>query len=103
VPAQVELETAEMLVLRRSTYDRETDLASLYLTCFEREEEEWRRYDELHRCKGYPVDQIRALVRRTELQEIACWGSIQDWRAPQDEDGRVWIAARPTKGGSRDA
>jgi SAM-dependent methyltransferase len=97
IPAQVEMETSQMMVVRRSAYDFELSIATMYLTCFERDDEAegaaWHRADEIPRERGYTLEEIRSALSLAGLAEIACWGRIEAWRPPEATDGRVWFAA----------
>jgi SAM-dependent methyltransferase len=62
---QVAYEDDDLLCLFRSTYDPETRISPLVLTVFERDETQravWRRWDEEHIERGYPLAELTALL-----------------------------------------
>jgi SAM-dependent methyltransferase len=62
---QVAYEDDDLLCLFRSTYDQATHLSPLLLTVFERDRTNrlvWRRWDEEHVERGYPLAQLSGLL-----------------------------------------
>lgn len=94
-------DTPDYLILGRNSFDYERTIATIALTIFSREAEGegddgagWRRIDEEHQERGYPLGEIRGALARVGLQELVCWGSLREFTAPTATSGRVWFVAR---------
>lgn len=70
----VAYENDHLLCLFRSTYDQETRLSPLQLTVFERDSitpSIWRRWDEMHIERGYPVAELTSLLENAGFEILA--------------------------------
>lgn len=92
--AYVEQDTPEVFVIHQPSYDFERNLATMRITGFMRDQEGWFRMDEVHTERGYPLDDIRTALKKANLDELACWGSLSDMNDPTVDSGRVWFVAR---------
>jgi SAM-dependent methyltransferase len=97
----VQQDTPALLEIHRTGYDYERDIATVHITAFVREGDTWRRLDEEHSERGYPLEEIRRCFRAAGWQELACWGSLREMSALQPDSGRVWFVLRKP-GGSPD-
>jgi SAM-dependent methyltransferase len=93
-PCNVEQDTEELFEVHRKSYDFESNIATLRITGFLNENGRWARMDEEHRERGYILEEIRSCLKEAELEELACWGSMQDMSEPGPESGRVWFVTQ---------
>jgi ubiquinone/menaquinone biosynthesis C-methylase UbiE len=77
-----------------NSYDFETNIAAKRIVGFTGQGPAWTRIEEQHLERGYRLDEIRARLGTAGLDEVACWGSLQEMTAPGPEASRVWFAAR---------
>lgn len=93
-PAYVEQDSERFFEIHRASYDYEHNIATTRITGFVKEGELWRRMDEEHKERGYSLEEIRSALRRAGLEELACWGSLQEMTPPKPESGRVWFVVK---------
>jgi SAM-dependent methyltransferase len=93
-PAYVQQDTSEPFEVHQPSYDYDRNLATMRITGFVREGENWRRINEEHRERGYTLEEIREALKHTSLEELACWGSLREMSEPKPDSGRVWFVAR---------
>jgi SAM-dependent methyltransferase len=65
---------ATTLVIYRSTFDPATGISPLTLTVFERESEDgehWRRWDEQHDERGYPLSDVQGLLTVAGFKDVS--------------------------------
>lgn len=98
---QVAYEDDDLLCLFRSTYDPETRLSPLLLTVFERDSTNravWRRWDEEHIERGYPLAETTTLLTNAgfALEAIEAFNeTIMDIQGPaNDSSERAIFFAR---------
>jgi SAM-dependent methyltransferase len=91
-------ENSHIFELHRHDYDFETDIGSVLITCFIKENGCWTRFDEEHRERAYPHQEILKMLRDTGLQTIAAWGSFRDRSEVTPESGRIWYISRKGMG-----
>jgi len=96
-PAYVQQDTGELFEVHRPGYDYERDIASMRITGFYREGEIWHRFDEVHRERGYTLEQIKQALREAGLRELACWGNLREMSEPKPDSGRVWFVCGPAE------
>ena len=90
----IQQDTEEILEIHRPFFDYENLIASINITAFLKEETGWRRIDEVHRERGYPIDQINEMLAISGFDILGCYGSISDFGELQPDSGRVWFVAR---------
>jgi len=93
-PCYVQQDTPEMFEVHRLSYDFEQNTATMRITGFIKEGDGWTRLDEEHKERGYALEEIRQSLKGIGLQELACWGSLQDMSEPQPDSARVWFVAQ---------
>jgi len=76
-PAYVQQDTGELFEVHRPGYDYERD--------------------EVHRERGYTLEQIKQALREADLCELACWGNLREMSEPKPDSGRVWFVCRPAE------
>lgn len=88
---QVAYEDDDLLCLFRSTYDEATRLSPLLLTAFERDPANrtvWRRWDEEHVERGYPLAHISSLLEAAcfTIEGIEAFNeAVMDIQGPADD------------------
>jgi ubiquinone/menaquinone biosynthesis C-methylase UbiE len=90
-PCNVEQDTSELFEIHRPGYDSEKNIATLRITGFVKERNGWTRIDEEHKERGYSIEEIRQYLKKIGLQELACWGSLQEMSELKPDSGRVWF------------
>jgi ubiquinone/menaquinone biosynthesis C-methylase UbiE len=90
-PCNVQQDTSELFEIHRPGYDFEKNIATLKITGFVKEGDGWTRIDEEHKERGYSLEEIKQSLKKTGLQELACWGSMQEMSEPKPDSGRVWF------------
>jgi len=96
-PAYVQQDTEELFEIHRPSYDHERDIATVRITGFFRERNVWHRIDEVHRERGYPLEQIKRALGEAGLRELACWGNLREMSEPKPDSGRVWFVCGPAE------
>ncbi len=93
--ATVERETEEIFQVHRHSYDFDKNIATFYITAFVKENDQWhRRVDEIHKERGYTLQEIQECLNDTGLQELACWGNIEDQGPLKKESRRVFFVTQ---------
>lgn len=90
----IEQDTPDVFVVHRPSYDFEKNLATMRITGFMRDQEGWFRMDEVHNERGYSLEEIQTALKKADLEELACWGSISEMDQPNPKSGRVWFIAK---------
>ena len=93
-PYNLNEDSADYLELMGTSYDYELNIADVRFIMFEREGERWARYEELHRERGYYLDDILLMLAQAGLQPGYILGDPLSLRALAENDGRVWITAQ---------
>jgi SAM-dependent methyltransferase len=88
----VQQETTDIFEVHRASFDFETSIASLRITGFLQRDGRWIRIDEVHRERGYSLEEINQCAACAGFREIARWGNIRDMTEPTPESGRIWFA-----------
>ena len=63
-----------------------------------KENDRWRRFDEEHRERAYPHQEVLDLLGDAGLQPLASWGSFRDRSEVTPESGRIWYISRKGMG-----
>lgn len=90
-PWNVQQDTSELFEIHNPSYDFEKKIATLRITGFMKQGNDWIRIDEEHKERGYSLEEIRQCLRNADLKELACWGSLQEMSEPKPDSGRVWF------------
>jgi ubiquinone/menaquinone biosynthesis C-methylase UbiE len=90
-PCYVPQDTTQCFEVHRPTYDYEQNIASLKITGFIKEGEAWRKIQEVHQEKGYPLEEIRKAFCMAGFCELHCFGSIIDRNPLCEDSGRVYF------------
>jgi ubiquinone/menaquinone biosynthesis C-methylase UbiE len=87
----VQQDTPELFEIHFPSYDLEKNMAIMKITGFVKEGDGWTRMDEVHQERGYTLEDIRQCLKKAGLQELACWGNLQEMSEPKPDSGRVWF------------
>jgi SAM-dependent methyltransferase len=100
-PAVVQIDTDDLFLVSRPGYDFETNTATVNFTGFVKRGDSWHRTDELHKERGYSLDEIRHCLAQAKLRELACWGNLREMSEPDPGSGRLWFVAEPGASGKQ--
>ena len=92
-PCYVHLDSRDLFLASVPQYDPATRIASLHITGFARENERWVRVDEVHKERGYTLQEIRRCLKKANLRELACWASLDKMEKPGRSTVRVFFVA----------
>lgn len=87
----VQQDTPGLFEIHRPSYDFEKNIATLRITGFMKERNGWARIDEEPKERGYSIEKIKQSLKKIGLQELACWGSMQEMSELKPDSGRVWF------------
>jgi len=87
----VQQDTAELFEIHFPSYDLQKNIAIMRITGFVKEGDGWTRMDEVHKERGYTLEDIRQCLKEVGFQELACWGNLQEMSEPKPDSGRVWF------------
>ncbi len=90
-PCYIQQDTPELFEIHRASYDFANNLATMRITGFAKEGDRWTRMNEVHRERGYKVEEIRQCLKEAGFQELACWDSLEAMSEPKPDSGRVWF------------
>ena len=90
----IQQDTPEIVEIHRTSFDFDSATATVMITAFLKEDQAWRRIDEIHQERGYPIAQIHELLTTCGFVVLACYGNLSDMSEPDSESGRVWFVAR---------
>jgi ubiquinone/menaquinone biosynthesis C-methylase UbiE len=88
----VQQESADVFEVHRASYDYETNIATLRITGFSQQNGRWTRMDEVHKERGYSLDEITQCATSAGFGEIARWGDIREMTESTPQSGRIWFA-----------
>jgi len=86
-PSLVQQDTPEIFEVHRHEYDFERNLATAIITGFVKEGNKWVRTDEKHQERGYSLHDIRKCLEESGLQELRCWGNLQEMTELRPDSG----------------
>jgi ubiquinone/menaquinone biosynthesis C-methylase UbiE len=87
----VQQDTSELFEIHFPSYDLENNIATMRITGFVKEGDDWTRMDEVHKERGYTPEDIRQCSEEMGFQELACWGSLEEMSEPRPHSGRLWF------------
>jgi len=95
-PYYIQQDQDGIFEVHSTSYDYENQIASLHITGFVRLPDSglWERMDEIHRERGYPVEQIASLLNTAGFEIIDRIGHLRDFSPPEPETPRVWFICR---------
>jgi ubiquinone/menaquinone biosynthesis C-methylase UbiE len=75
-------------------FDFEKNIGVLKITGFMKKGKGWQRMDEVHKQRGYKIEEIRYCLKKANLKELACLGSLEKITELKPDSTRVWFVAR---------
>jgi len=90
-PCYVQQNSPELFEIQFPSYDFEKRIATTRILGFAKEGDRWIRMDEEHKERGYTLEEIRQCSQEVGLQELACWGNLEEMSEPRPNSGRVWF------------
>ncbi len=94
-PCLLQQDNLSAFELHRTSYNFEEQIASVHITVFvPTGENTWERIDEVHRERGYPLNEIEALVQAAGMEVVAVLGSLRDFSPPRPDNQRAWFVTR---------
>ncbi len=96
-PCYVQQDNSKVFEVHRTSFNSESNIASLKIIGFIMESDQWTKIEEEHRERGYPLHDIRNCLQAAGLEELACWDNLQMKTEPDDKSGRVWFIAQKSK------
>lgn len=92
----VQNEGDDFIEIHQQDFDYENLIASMTVTVFEKHDDLWERFDEIHRERGYPIADIKFLLDQVGFEITGIYGSLSKRTEVQNTSSRVWFAARKT-------
>ena len=87
-------ETEDAYCVWRAEWSKRSRTCTYFMDLFRLEENGlWRREEELHRERAYPVDQLTAMLERTGFSDIRTYAVFQ-FRPPAPGAQRIFFTAR---------
>lgn len=93
----VQQDSSTIFEVHRARYSPESHVAVLTITGFIKESQCWKRMEEEHRERGYPLEKIRECIDNAGLTELACWDNFELMTKPDQKTGRVWFVTQKAK------
>jgi len=93
-PSYIQRDDEKIFEVHRTEYDQALNIASLHIIMFFKVNGHWRRVDELHKERGYPLNRIKNLLHAVGFTELACWDDPQSMSKPQKDSGRLWFVVQ---------
>jgi len=90
-PCYIQQDTPGLFEIHRPSYNFEKNIATLRITGFMKERKGWTRMDEEHKERGYSLEEISQCLKKAGLEQLACWGNLQEMSEPKPDSGRVWF------------
>jgi len=87
----VQQDTSELFEIHFPSYDPEKNIAIMKIAGFVKEGDGWTRMDEVHKERGYILEDIRQCLQTVGFEELACWGSLEEMSELRPNSGRVWF------------
>lgn len=94
----VQRDDSSVFELHRTGYDRPERIARLTITFFVNQGETWEKHEEVHMEKGYELDEIREMARKTGFTVTDIWSDLEQFNPPEEDSGRVWFALEKGEG-----
>lgn len=90
----IQNETDDFIEIHQQDFDYENLIASMTVTVFQKQGHLWKRFDEIHQERGYPIADIQFLLSETGFEIAGMYGSIKKRSEVQKDSPRVWFSAR---------
>lgn len=90
----IQNETDDFIEIHQQDFDYENLIASMTVTVFQKQGDQWERFDETHQERGYPIADIQFLLSEIGFEIAGMYGSIKKRSEVQMNSPRVWFSAR---------
>ncbi|MEN6571365.1 MAG: class I SAM-dependent methyltransferase [Anaerolineaceae bacterium] len=90
----VQQETEDLLELHQTNYDYDKRMATMRITWFIRNENNWQKYEEIHFERAYSVDKIKNALIAAGFSFEASYGSLKSMSPVKQDSTRAWIFAQ---------
>ena len=90
----IQNEADDFIEIHRQSYDYENQIATMLITIFVQRRRLWKRIEETHRERGYPIADIQFLLNETGFEIAGMYGSLKNRSEVQITSPRVWFTAR---------
>lgn len=74
-------------------FDDETNILTQEMTCFERNDGHWERFDGVIQERGYTIAELEGALRRAGFDDVVTTGSLREIEDPEQAT-RVYFGAR---------
>lgn len=93
-PCYIQQNTTELFEIHIPSYDFEKNTATLTIRGFIKEGKKWELIEEVHKERGYTLEEIRECLMKSNLRELKCWGNLENKSEPEKDTSRVWFVAK---------
>jgi SAM-dependent methyltransferase len=90
----IQNETDDFIEIHQQDFDYENLIASMTVTVFQKQGDLWKRFEEIHQERGYPIADIQFLLSEIGFEIAGMYGSIKKRSEVQKNSPRVWFSAR---------
>ena len=90
-PSYVSQDNAKCFEVHQPSYDFETNIASMKITGFIKEGDSWNKIQEIHKEKGYSLQEIRAAFAGAGFCELHSFSNLQEYAPVEEQTGRVFF------------
>ncbi|MEA3327241.1 MAG: class I SAM-dependent methyltransferase [Chloroflexota bacterium] len=87
-------EADDFIEIHQQSYDYENQIATMLITIFVQRKRLWKRIEETHRERGYPIADIQFLLNETGFEIAGMYGSLKKRSEVQITSPRVWFTVR---------
>lgn len=93
-PCAVLLDSQEAFVLSRPEWEHDSKTATWRITGFLNEGNSWERVEEMHKLRGYELEDVRTALVNTGLTEVDCFADLLEMSGPGPDSKRLWFVMR---------
>ncbi len=94
-PVTIERDINDVFQVHQHSFDYEQNIATFHLIGFVKENGSWvRLVDEIHKERGYTLEEIQACLQTAGLTEIACLGSLEKQTPVTKDSPRVYFITK---------
>lgn len=90
----IQNQTEDFIEIHQQEFDYENLIAAMVITIFQRQGNFWERIDETHYERGYPISDIRFLLKHIGFEIVAMVSSLSKQTELLSTSPRVWFVVR---------
>lgn len=90
----VQRDDPDVFEVHRTDYRPSRKVAELKITFFQRDGERWEKHEEVHKERGYELEEVKKLASEVGFRVEGVWDDLETFSPPEDDSGRVWVALR---------